>query len=160
MNNGYVYFIQRERDELIKIGFSTNIAVRLGNIRTSVRSSIVLLGMIKGDLGLEASLHRHFSQHLREGREWFSPVQEILELVEAASYIPLDYVGKVPLFRCWDESIPKGYHRCPYCGDVKPNAEFKSNGKERNQYYAICLECMTGFTRYGRVTPKINALSN
>lgn len=68
---GYVYFV--ESDGLIKIGYSTNPAVRLRHYSPGAR----VLAVYPGTKHTERELHNLFHFALTQGREWFRDVPEI-----------------------------------------------------------------------------------
>lgn len=65
---GYVYFIRS--DGLVKIGFSTDVAKRLNNIRVGCPTGGKLVAAIPGTEDTETYFHKLFSKY-RERGEWF-----------------------------------------------------------------------------------------
>jgi len=88
MSDGFVYFIQEEETDNIKIGFSEKHPKgRLKEFQTGNSNKLILLGYIEGTYQDESNLHQEFSQErIRTGNEWFrsSPrlKDRIKELVE------------------------------------------------------------------------------
>lgn len=78
-----VYFIQTDRDDCVKIGYTSSLASRLRAYATHSSVEPRLLFSFPGDKGTERVLHKQF-EHLRiEGkREWFRLDDEILSYIE------------------------------------------------------------------------------
>lgn len=76
-----VYFFQRG-DGLIKIGTTRNLKNRWGAIENGA-GPIKLLALISGSYLTESKLHSRFA-HARQFGEWFSPTDEMLDLIEKA----------------------------------------------------------------------------
>jgi hypothetical protein len=74
-----IYFIAAERD-LIKIGFSTNLASRLRSLRTAHPGELRILLAIPGSRDDEQQLHRRFAE-FRVGREWFRSSKTINDYI-------------------------------------------------------------------------------
>jgi hypothetical protein len=64
-----VYFIVDERHDEVKIGYTSNIKIRLSTLRTA-RPSIKCFAMMDGDKETEKMWHDTFSSRRLEG-EWF-----------------------------------------------------------------------------------------
>jgi hypothetical protein len=75
--NSGVYFMLS--NNLIKIGFSKNVAERLKALKTG-NADIVLLKVISGDLQDETRLHDKFV-HLHKTGEWFFATKELKEYI-------------------------------------------------------------------------------
>jgi len=73
-----VYFAQRRRGGLIKIGWSRSVRGRL----TAVKAKMI--GAIAGDREIEKKLHKRFA-HLRVRGEWFKPGDELLTFIRVAA---------------------------------------------------------------------------
>lgn len=69
-----VYFI-RTKDDLVKIGHTTNLAKRKGGFGVSWNA---LLAVLPGTYEDEQVLHAQFVEHLERGREWYRPAPAIL----------------------------------------------------------------------------------
>jgi hypothetical protein len=88
MSDGFVYFIQEEVTDNIKIGFSEKHPKgRLNDFQTGNSNKLILLGYIEGTYEDEYNLHQEFSEErIRKENEWFesSPrlVNRIKELME------------------------------------------------------------------------------
>lgn len=74
-----VYFLRREPDGLIKIGFSTAYKSRFYKIRRE-HGPLVLLLAIAGGRAEENGLHEKFDR-LRVTGEWFRPERELLRWI-------------------------------------------------------------------------------
>jgi hypothetical protein len=80
-HRGEVYFLRESGSGAIKIGTSTNVALRVRNIRRDMPHEVVLLATIRGGYQVEAQLLAFF-EHARIRGEWFRPVPELLEYIE------------------------------------------------------------------------------
>ena len=78
--NGFVYFVQRGEDGPIKIGWSQNVARRIGELQVANAEHLSLLGAIPGTMRDETKTHKRFT-HLRINAEWFQGCEEIVEYV-------------------------------------------------------------------------------
>jgi hypothetical protein len=74
--DGFVYYLQV--GERLKIGYSVDVKRRMRAYPPGSR----LLAVEPGDRDLETRRHRQFAGSLTDGREWFSPTLDILELVQ------------------------------------------------------------------------------
>ena len=74
---GVVYFIRL--GGLIKIGFTTSLAMRLRDLPYEE-----LLGIVPGTMRDEKALHQQFA-HLRRTGEWFEMAPDLLEHIEAVA---------------------------------------------------------------------------
>jgi Meiotically Up-regulated Gene 113 (MUG113) protein len=70
-----VYFIQAESGP-IKIGFTTDVRMRLAALQTATAEELTLVGIMPGDEKDEAALHARFASSRIRG-EWFRPDEEI-----------------------------------------------------------------------------------
>jgi len=75
-----VYFVQSGDDGPIKIGFSTNIRMRIDNLSVGSPDPLHLLAAIRGGRAEERKMHRMFKDARLHG-EWFEPVPELLETI-------------------------------------------------------------------------------
>jgi hypothetical protein len=75
-----VYYVQRAKDGLIKIGFSSVPRERLVTLRRE-HGPLELLATHKGGRDAERIQHRRFD-HLRVTGEWFRPEPELLAHIE------------------------------------------------------------------------------
>lgn len=73
-----VYFLRRERDAAIKIGWTSDLLRRIHELRKKERCAIAVVAVFPGDKPLELAIQGRFKQH-EIGKEWFRPVPEILE---------------------------------------------------------------------------------
>lgn len=78
---GFVYFIQANPGDEIKIGFSTDPYRRLRALQTAATKELHLLAAMPGMPELERQTHERFAAHRTIG-EWFTPAREILDLIE------------------------------------------------------------------------------
>jgi hypothetical protein len=76
-----VYFMQRD-DGAIKIGFTSDILRRVGELRKKERSPIELLACYPGGKPDELRLHATFASSLI-GDEWFRPDEDLVAFIEA-----------------------------------------------------------------------------
>lgn len=76
-----VYFLRRKSDGLIKIGYSTNLELRLRDIRSGA-GPVEVLATIEGGAREESSLHLQFQKARKHG-EWFRPVPDLLNFIES-----------------------------------------------------------------------------
>jgi hypothetical protein len=82
---GTIYFLRRIDGGAIKIGYTSRRARdRQSAAQTFHDADVLVLAEGAGDAALEACLHACFAHARRQG-EWFEPVQELLELVDAVN---------------------------------------------------------------------------
>lgn len=81
-----IYFIQREDNGYIKIGYSKDVPTRMLSLRMYTR--LTLLGQCEGDVEFEQGLHRKFNKFRVHG-EWFHPSPGILDFI-AQNTVPGD----------------------------------------------------------------------
>lgn len=81
-----VYFIRSEQADMIKIGYTTDIAQRLNNLQTASPFSLKLLISVPGTLEDERNLHKLFDSCRGHG-EWFAPHPELLEFIDTCREI-------------------------------------------------------------------------
>ncbi len=74
--DGFVYFLRV--GERIKIGYSVDVKRRMREYPPGSE----LLAVEPGDRDLETQRHRQFAGSLLDGREWFRPTPDVLELVD------------------------------------------------------------------------------
>lgn len=78
-----IYFLQRGEDGLIKIGFTDrNARRRRSEVQVGCPEKIRVLAEVLGTLDEEQALHKQFESARVRG-EWFEPVPELLELINA-----------------------------------------------------------------------------
>lgn len=150
MGKSYVYFVQRQDNNLIKIGTSINLRWRVNDVRLWCKAELVLLGVCEGGYGLEATLHRTFVDYHAAGREWFYPVIPLACFIRQFASIPSDVIEDFPLFRAQIDDLPLGHHRCLYCGDVQLDDQFPDNGDGRRNNYRRCKTCRRKATIAGQ----------
>lgn len=86
---GYLYFIESEAQESIKIGFAENVGLRLSNLQTGNPSKLSLLGTIGATLGAEIRLHQLLKPY-RVNREWYDCPALVLSIQNELLDIALD----------------------------------------------------------------------
>ena len=74
-SDGFIYVVQQ--DNLIKIGFTTNLDRRL---RTYPPNAVVL-ATGPGTKYMERTIHQRYGEHLERGREWFADCDDIRSFV-------------------------------------------------------------------------------
>jgi hypothetical protein len=74
-----IYFIAAG-DDLIKIGYTTNLRSRLRSLRTAHPKELQILLVIPGSRDDEQDLHRRFVE-FRVGREWFKRCDPISDYI-------------------------------------------------------------------------------
>lgn len=84
-----VYFIQRESDKAVKIGFSHRMKNRLDNLKSETHESLKVLCIIDGGRPIERTLHDQFAYCRREG-EWFGPHLDLSNYIANLSDESLD----------------------------------------------------------------------
>ena len=107
-NQPLVYFIGKsnfgdDEPDFIKIGYTTELSRRVGNIQTSCESEISVIGVIPFDtedeaISKERDIHLLF-RAFRSYREWFYATSRILQYIEdyAVQYTELFTIGAPPL---------------------------------------------------------------
>lgn len=78
-----VYFAQAERNNEVKIGFSTNVSNRLYMLGNQRFTTMRLLGWIPGGPKVEREMHAKFAEFAL-GHEWFEPAPELLTFAESS----------------------------------------------------------------------------
>lgn len=78
-----VYFARRLSDGAIKIGFTSDVARRMVELRKKHGGAHELISTRAGDKPDELKLHERFAAHRIGETEWFHPVPEILEEANA-----------------------------------------------------------------------------
>jgi len=74
--DGFVYYIRI--GERIKVGYSVDVKRRMRAYPPGSK----LLAVEPGDRELEKARHRQFAGSRTDGREWFRPTQDLMELVQ------------------------------------------------------------------------------
>ena len=84
MRNGQIYCVETADSRFVKIGFTTNLALRVLQVRSDAkrmyRSEARLLGSIPGDIALERSIHQHL-RSVRDIFEWYHNTAECKRLL-------------------------------------------------------------------------------
>jgi hypothetical protein len=76
---GWVYFLVREADKAVKIGYSKNPSKRVPQLTTGA-GPCYLAAEMPGTYKTESDLHKRFA-HRCVGGEWFAPNEELLDLI-------------------------------------------------------------------------------
>lgn len=96
-----IYFIQEGELGPIKIGYSAKPEDRKATHKTSNPTPLHTLLVIDGDRKYEAGLHRRFRNYkVRGTKEWFYPVEPILEFVELHRGNGYEQRRRVQSFTC------------------------------------------------------------
>jgi hypothetical protein len=107
---GFIYFIEAEGLNLIKIGWTRiQPRKRLATLNATCPVPLRPLGVLRCVLGVEATLHGLWGDLRRKG-EWFEASPELLEFIRNVAG-PWPAVG---------ELIPLPHHRYPGLGVVQP----------------------------------------
>ena len=77
---GHVYFFQKGRRQIVKIGYSGDHAERMGSLQQATPDRLRLIATLPGSRSVEAELHRRFRQYKVTG-EWFRLEGELAEFV-------------------------------------------------------------------------------
>jgi hypothetical protein len=78
---GFVYYIEAEGLNLVKIGYSTDPLGRIGALQEQSPVAMRLLGTCIGDRKLEHQLHRRFADYRQRG-EWFRMEPEVMAFMQ------------------------------------------------------------------------------
>lgn len=83
MNSEFVYFLYSNQLHLIKIGYSTNVALRLHQINNSMKvpfkvKDALLIFYTYGDREMEQELHNRFKHIRMLNTEWFKPTDDLI----------------------------------------------------------------------------------
>jgi len=79
---GSVYFIRRDGDWAIKIGWATNPKRRRRELQAGSAEDLRIITTIPGTQADETAWHRRF-RHLQIRREWFRQEQDLIDAIEA-----------------------------------------------------------------------------
>lgn len=77
---GHVYFASD--GEVIKIGFATYVARRVGNLRSRTGRNLKLLLAVPGWEADERAIHSRIFWLTSHGKEWYRPEPPLLEFIE------------------------------------------------------------------------------
>lgn len=78
---GCVYFVHAPSAEMVKIGTTASLELRLTGLRMSSPVPLILLGAIPGGAAKEGALHSRWAR-LRQHGEWFRASPELLREIE------------------------------------------------------------------------------
>lgn len=78
----FVYFFQARSGGAVKIGSTSNVRRRLGEVQTGHQEELRILGVCRGGTRFEMELHERFAAYRLHG-EWFAPTRELLRLIRA-----------------------------------------------------------------------------
>ena len=79
---GSVLYAAAIGDDVIKIGYTTDVVRRLDHLRSETREECRLLAIRFGSMDDERELHRSLKDHRSHGREYYHPHPEVLALVD------------------------------------------------------------------------------
>ena len=80
-HSGEVYFIRREGDGAIKIGWTGSVhGTRMGGLQVGSVEVLTLVATIPGSQEVERQWHSRFAYANIRG-EWFKPVPELLDAI-------------------------------------------------------------------------------
>lgn len=83
---GFVYFLSCEWPDFpIKIGWASDVALRVRKLQGAMPYKITVLGMFPGTIDDERRLHIGYAEYRLEG-EWFSRSDKLMALVSEAAY--------------------------------------------------------------------------
>lgn len=112
---GYVYFIERGRAKMIRIGFTRRPAGRFIEHRKKYGAGLRLLGILSGGQSAEAAVHKKFD-HLRIGRsEWFNIAPELTDYINGRA------VWEVPFCDIAQKALDGAFDRRPSAATIKNN---------------------------------------
>lgn len=140
-----IYFLKAEQTSesvkagWIKIGTSTCLSERLKQIAVQIGHTPTVLAVLDGSYADERALHKQFG-YAREWREWFSPRESLLRLIETEGR-PWDGDGPTSLVRIETElatraryvAAKKGIPLIEFLSEIiRPvvNREFLKAGKD------------------------------
>jgi hypothetical protein len=129
-----VYFVQSGRR--IKIGFTENLAARLGALKTSSSYPLKLLGAVRGGFDLERAIHKRLANYRTSG-EWFRSSAEVLEVVRHTlqSHPAPDPPAPKPRPMAVPEYIPK-----PDCDDSEFDAMLASYTQAMSAFHQYATD--------------------
>lgn len=78
---GVIYFLANFDAKVVKIGFATNLDLRLSSIQTGNHMDLTLIYVFRACPVSEKLLHKHFASDLLRG-EWFTYTPAIDDLIE------------------------------------------------------------------------------
>lgn len=79
---GWVYFALAEKSAAVKIGYTIrNPNLRREGLQVGCPEVLILLGAVRGDIGLESYIHNRFGSLHRIG-EWFEATDDLLWWVQ------------------------------------------------------------------------------
>lgn len=83
-----IYFVENPETGLVKIGTSSDVAVRFLTISREQNVTLVLLGVMDGSFEIEHHLHQYFSSsHIRG--EWFQKTPELIAYIHENTRVEL-----------------------------------------------------------------------
>lgn len=124
----YIYFIQAGPDRPIKIGITKNVMDRYMVMQTNNPDELKLLGLVRGTLKTETSLHQQFKDINIRG-EWYWPTEKLLA-----------YISQLPQEMC--ESFNKAKDGSCECGNR--TMHMKMEGGDFTGYCRACLMVKDG----------------
>ena len=92
MSEEYIYFVQEEENNNIKIGVSVNPVQRLQELQTGNSNKLIMIGFIEGGADEENNIHREFAEErIRENGEWFRPSERLTNYIKQRIEKSVDY---------------------------------------------------------------------
>lgn len=68
-NKGWVYCARV--GDFVKVGFTKSVRKRMGQLRSTTKLEVTLLGVMPGSFGLEQDFHDMLSPSRSHGKEWY-----------------------------------------------------------------------------------------
>ena len=82
---GYFYLAYGIKDDVLKIGHTGNLELRLTRLKQKNKQCFFLIDFVEDYYGrLEDSIRRYFKDHLVYGNDWFNPIciVEIIDILD------------------------------------------------------------------------------
>ena len=138
-NDSYIYFIEQEKQNFVKIGFATNIKNRLGSLQTGSPYNLILRGYIKGDRNFECELHLKFKNY-NIGGEWFTLSDEIKEFINNncnKDYVDYNTNRRINIKTKSLTHYDNGSFKKVYINNVEKLELLDLNNNEKLVYYVL-----------------------
>jgi hypothetical protein len=81
---GIVYFLECGGDDAVKVGYTTHLWKRIGDLRTSSAKPLTLMDYVRADKRVEKALHLALKSERLTG-EWFKASDKTLDLLYMVS---------------------------------------------------------------------------
>jgi hypothetical protein len=142
-----IYFIQAGGPRgPIKIGVASYAISRLTQLQAGSPKKLELLATFPGDRATETAIHKQLKRH-RVRREWFKPVPEVIEMINAAR--GGEQVIEVPdQTRPW---LPEGITKAQLAKEIGVSPQRVQYWFNKNRIpaeYVLAVEAATGVSRY------------